>query len=213
MAKVVGGFGSSHSPLMSLLTGELWESQAQNDPRNNGLVMMPEGKRVDYDVLLANADSSIATMVNREVFEQRIDNLQEGLDELQRRFVETKPDVVVMIGDDQDEFFFDDNMPMINVYWGETIRLVPRTIREGASPAQIVSAKAYGEDDRDYPVHRDLGLHIIDSLVNQDFDVSQTQRSEEHTSELQSQSNLVCRLLLEKKKSNQSRVPIGRAHV
>src|SRR2546430_8292928 len=30
-----------------------------------------------------------------------------------------------------------------------------------------------------------------------------TSRSEEHTSELQSQSNLVCRLLLEKKKSNQ----------
>src|SRR5256886_5811748 len=29
------------------------------------------------------------------------------------------------------------------------------------------------------------------------------QRSEEHTSELQSQSNLVCRLLLEKKKTNQ----------
>src|SRR2546430_4310488 len=30
-------------------------------------------------------------------------------------------------------------------------------------------------------------------------------RSEEHTSELQSQSNLVCRLLLEKKKINNSR--------
>src|SRR2546430_6802827 len=29
-------------------------------------------------------------------------------------------------------------------------------------------------------------------------------RSEEHTSELQSQSNLVCRLLLEKKKTNRS---------
>src|SRR2546427_1407309 len=29
-----------------------------------------------------------------------------------------------------------------------------------------------------------------------------TTRSEEHTSELQSQSNLVCRLLLEKKKTN-----------
>src|SRR2546430_9988084 len=29
-------------------------------------------------------------------------------------------------------------------------------------------------------------------------------RSEEHTSELQSQSNLVCRLLLEKKKTNSS---------
>src|SRR5688572_32762668 len=31
-----------------------------------------------------------------------------------------------------------------------------------------------------------------------------TKRSEEHTSELQSQSNLVCRLLLEKKKTNKS---------
>src|SRR2546430_10345885 len=32
-----------------------------------------------------------------------------------------------------------------------------------------------------------------------------SRRSEEHTSELQSQSNLVCRLLLEKKKKNRSR--------
>src|SRR5256886_8723327 len=33
--------------------------------------------------------------------------------------------------------------------------------------------------------------------------VDQRLRSEEHTSELQSQSNLVCRLLLEKKKKNE----------
>src|SRR2546430_5627803 len=35
-------------------------------------------------------------------------------------------------------------------------------------------------------------------------------RSEEHTSELQSQSNLVCRLLLEKKKKNRSSVTHNR---
>src|SRR2546430_6687764 len=35
-----------------------------------------------------------------------------------------------------------------------------------------------------------------------DFGAAQRPRSEEHTSELQSQSNLVCRLLLEKKKKN-----------
>src|SRR5256886_11576646 len=35
-----------------------------------------------------------------------------------------------------------------------------------------------------------------------------TDRSEEHTSELQSQSNLVCRLLLEKKKRQQTRPPL-----
>src|SRR2546430_5781679 len=33
-------------------------------------------------------------------------------------------------------------------------------------------------------------------------------RSEEHTSELQSQSNLVCRLLLEKKNKSKSTIPV-----
>src|SRR2546427_6258786 len=36
-----------------------------------------------------------------------------------------------------------------------------------------------------------------------------SQRSEEHTSELQSQSNLVCRLLLEKKKQDNRRAPVA----
>src|SRR6266567_9373192 len=37
-------------------------------------------------------------------------------------------------------------------------------------------------------------------------------RSEEHTSELQSQSNLVCRLLLEKKKNNDERALVNKKH-
>src|SRR2546427_9624885 len=44
---------------------------------------------------------------------------------------------------------------------------------------------------------RHLGL-LLRGLIHSD-------RSEEHTSELQSQSNLVCRLLLEKKKKNTAR--------
>src|SRR5690606_2232130 len=38
-------------------------------------------------------------------------------------------------------------------------------------------------------------------------DVQQMERSEEHTSELQSRENLVCRLLLEKKKSRNTKAP------
>src|SRR2546427_3127322 len=46
--------------------------------------------------------------------------------------------------------------------------------------------------------------------VNQGGTVwNETLRSEEHTSELQSQSNLVCRLLLEKKKKNRNRKVIN----
>src|SRR2546430_13473894 len=40
-----------------------------------------------------------------------------------------------------------------------------------------------------------------------DCGVTGAYRSEEHTSELQSQSNLVCRLLLEKKKNNTTTSP------
>src|SRR2546430_14917239 len=40
--------------------------------------------------------------------------------------------------------------------------------------------------------------------------LSSTNRSEEHTSELQSQSNLVCRLLLEKKKKTITRTSLHR---
>src|SRR2546427_9586859 len=44
--------------------------------------------------------------------------------------------------------------------------------------------------------------HLLD--VGDEHDL---RRSEEHTSELQSQSNLVCRLLLEKKKQQQQQQP------
>src|SRR2546430_11833597 len=52
-------------------------------------------------------------------------------------------------------------------------------------------------------------LHLLRERIT-DSD----RRSEEHTSELQSQSNLVCRLLLEKKKKNRpnTRQPNSRHH-
>src|SRR2546430_13206014 len=53
-----------------------------------------------------------------------------------------------------------------------------------------------------------VGLGELDGLVERDpgRDLRTViQRSEEHTSELQSQSNLVCRLLLEKKKNTRRR--------
>src|SRR3989454_9133433 len=49
-----------------------------------------------------------------------------------------------------------------------------------------------------------LGLPGARRLMD-DFDIASVVRSEEHTSELQSPCNLVCRLLLEKKKSHSPR--------
>src|SRR2546430_8893595 len=48
---------------------------------------------------------------------------------------------------------------------------------------------------------RNDGVQCVQLLADVCACVLENGRSEEHTSELQSQSNLVCRLLLEKKKS------------
>src|SRR2546430_3596505 len=58
-------------------------------------------------------------------------------------------------------------------------------------------------------------LHFLVALTTNDNDyqieqAQSAQRSEEHTSELQSQSNLVCRLLLEKKKNINNATTIRR---
>src|SRR2546427_1974944 len=50
----------------------------------------------------------------------------------------------------------------------------------------------------------DASCHRMDSRT------ALADRSEEHTSELQSQSNLVCRLLLEKKKTERTRRHYGK---
>src|SRR5256886_13136428 len=59
-----------------------------------------------------------------------------------------------------------------------------------ALPAGGVARKAQVGGDARAPVQR-----------HPRHDLAEHERSEEHTSELQSQSNLVCRLLLEKKKT------------
>jgi hypothetical protein len=97
------------------LTGPLWAVHAENDVRNRELVAAPAGKRVTYNELLAEANPRLAEQVNIPEFERKVSALQKGMDELRDRFEKCNPDVVVMIGDDQSEFFFDDNMPTINV--------------------------------------------------------------------------------------------------
>jgi 3-O-methylgallate 3,4-dioxygenase len=78
-----------------------------------------------------------------------------------------------MFGDDQDELFFEDNYPMISVYWGDILTHYPRlSTRPNISEAIRISASVYGTEVIDYPVEKDLGLHVIQQLAERDFDVA-----------------------------------------
>src|SRR5690606_40122664 len=90
--------------------------------------------------------------------------------------------------------------------------------------ARIGHAYAVAVLTRDLHVHRQLGdrfdpvasgqAGVVAGAASQDqhtVDLLEY-RSEEHTSELQSRENLVCRLLLEKKKQHLNKVGMGQHH-
>src|SRR2546430_13389841 len=97
---------------------------------------------------------------------------------------------------------------------------MPTTIRK-VSYAYVTAASKPGEAARILQALRDANVNLLAfsgfpqgrnkaqiDVVTDDLDAlkgvarGRKWRSEEHTSELQSQSNLVCRLLLEKKQKN-----------
>src|SRR2546430_12464858 len=67
----------------------------------------------------------------------------------------------------------------------------------------LYAALASSKDPEDEAHTRSLLSKALEELSKYE----EAYRSEEHTSELQSQSNLVCRLLLEKKKTHTSLIP------
>src|SRR5438270_7675470 len=70
------------------------------------------------------------------------------------------------------------------------------------------SARFLSASDKTYEAAIRLGIST-DTCDAQGAPVGAAHRSEEHTSELQSQSNLVCRLLLEKKKTKKTMMLIN----
>src|SRR5260370_11985360 len=61
-------------------------------------------------------------------------------------------------------------------------------------------------------LQRACGLQEQGRSVRAITEIGQDQRSEEHTSELQSHLNLVCRLLLETKKTSDQQPPVAQSH-
>ena len=168
MARLVLGLGSSHSPQLSI-PPDLWAQYAERDKRNPNL-RRPDGSLCTYEELLASVNGGLHKELTSDVWQKRYDACQRGLSRLADTLEAVSPDMLLVLGDDQNEVLHDDNMPVTLVYWGDTIHNV-RRYQHTPSPVLQAAAWAYGPDG-DYPVASDLALHLIESLIDQEFDVA-----------------------------------------
>jgi 3-O-methylgallate 3,4-dioxygenase len=173
MARIVLGLGSSHSPQLST-PPDLWPLHAERDKRNPGL-FDTDGAHLSYNELLAKASPALAQEVTPEKWQARYEACQTGIAKLGETLARVSPDIAIIMGDDQEELFSDDNMPAVLVYWGEEMLNRPH-YGDSPSPGLRAAAWAYGEKDRSYPVAADLGRHLIECLIGEGFDVAHSRK-------------------------------------
>jgi hypothetical protein len=152
-------------------SAEQWPEQAKYDLRNPELAFAPSGNILTYEQALERADPIHATLATQERFNEQHAATQAAIGKMIETFAKADPGVVVVISDDQDELFFEDNMPTFAVYWGDKIPIYARKPRPGSNPNAAFYGWGYGED-LDVPGHPELGRHIIEHMIQNDFDVS-----------------------------------------
>ena len=169
MAKIILGIGTSHTPMLSL-PAELWPVYAQGDQNNRELVFPPDGWVLPYDEAAATQPAEIRDKPrDPETFRAQAAACQRALDELARTLQSAQPDITVIISDDQDEWFFENLMPTLAVYWGETVPVIPRADSSGSEMRELIS-EGYGDVRLDVPVASEFGRFLIEYLMDQNFD-------------------------------------------
>ena len=176
MARLVFAAGTSHSPMLNAQR-EDWPKYEERD------ALLPlrdeQGERTTYEKLLAGARAEIADAVTPHRLGDVWDHAQRAIEALSKLVADQALDCLIMIGDDQDEVYHDDNLPAFLVYCGDTVTngATPRT--HGNRPAWQERASArYCEDGapRDYPVRADLAKRLVRALIHKEFDVSYAAR-------------------------------------
>ena len=161
MAKIVFGFGTSHSSQLSLSPAD-WPEQAELDK-----------KRTPWEDLLASAPASMADELTSEVQEERHSRAQEALRKLSEVVAAHRPDVLVIVGDDQDELFPEDQLvPAIAL--ALTPELIDRPVDYSTLPPirQKSMWAMHGEEPVSFAIDVALSEHLATELSADGFDIA-----------------------------------------
>jgi hypothetical protein len=129
------------------------------------------GKTYTFEELLdARAENHFEQECTEEKFRARFDACQKAIAHLGETLNRVKPDVCIILGDDQHEAFLDDNMPAWAIYHGTTVDDAPANspgdaILRNDPPTRISQ-----------PTDAELGQHLIEYLTANEFDVTRTNK-------------------------------------
>jgi hypothetical protein len=177
MAEIVLGIGCSHGPLLSL-EAEQWDLRAMADRANNAHAFRDGTYTYDQLERLRRCDYLIEQ--NKiEIRKERQARCQTALNTLSDMLTFTKPDVVVLIGDDQHEWFGDEIQPPITIFHGKEVLNRAFDEEEYAKKQPGIAAAAKGHlppQDEMYKVCSKSAEQIIAGAIEDEFDVT-TSRS------------------------------------
>jgi hypothetical protein len=176
MAKIVLGVGSSHGPMLST-PPDMWHLRGEADRKNPKHFY--RGEAYDFAKLLAARQPGFADAITLPERQKRYDACQRALDKLAAKFAEVKPDAVVIVGNDQRELFTDENTPAFLVFTGGKIENIPETEEAKAKMPPGIAIAEIGHCPPGGAVYTgatNLAIHLVNSLIDQEFDVSESSR-------------------------------------
>jgi hypothetical protein len=171
MAEIALGIGTSHSPMLSTP----YEAFA-------GLADLDRARLPEFAARARDNAARTAPELRPEVTRARHDATQAAIGHLARDLAAEAPDVLVVIGDDQGEWFSADNQPALCIYWGETVENLPPR-RDSLLPLRRLSYWGYYGDgaNRAFPVDAALGRYLVETLTREHaFDVAHVRVQPRH---------------------------------
>lgn len=168
MARVVLGIGTSHSPLLTL-EGDEWHNRSQAD-RANPRLSMADGRLVDYETLVALRGEPYGEDATPERFRVIAARCQAHLDRIAEEIAAAKPDVIIIVGDDQSELYTPGNTPAMAIYFGEEVKT--HSYDDEIPEWMATVARGYAMDETHvFPGAPGFALDLIDGLIARDVDV------------------------------------------
>jgi 3-O-methylgallate 3,4-dioxygenase len=173
MARIVLGLGTSHGPMLST-PPEQWDARVAADRQNRHHRF--KGKTYNFEELvMLRAAEPLAAEITLDKWRQRAAACRAAILRLAGVFDEMKPDVAVLIGNDQMEVFDEKLVPAFTVFCGETIDNIPYTAEQMAKlePGTGIAVAGHQPPQKaSYPGRPDLADHIVESLIADSFDVA-----------------------------------------